>query len=77
LGTELPAQLDEAAAPLLRRARCPGDVGIPATGKSAVVTGIAISRFARGQIVEDRVNWDTMGLLRQLGIIPSREAARV
>jgi hypothetical protein len=42
-----------------------------------VVTGIAISRIARGQIVEDRVNWDTMGLLRQLGIIPSREAARV
>ena len=43
---------------------------IPATGKQVTVTGIVISRFAGGKVVEDWVNRDTLGLLQQLGVIP-------
>jgi steroid delta-isomerase-like uncharacterized protein len=45
--------------------------GMPITGKSAVVTGISIERYAGGKIAESRVNWDFMGMLQQLGIIPT------
>jgi steroid delta-isomerase-like uncharacterized protein len=45
-----------------------GDLmGIPPTGKSVVFTGIRIFRLADGKIVEGWVNWDTFGLMRQLG----------
>jgi steroid delta-isomerase-like uncharacterized protein len=47
-----------------------GDLmGIPATGTSIVFTGIRIFRLADGKIVEGWVNWDTFGLMRQLGKI--------
>lgn len=44
--------------------------GIAPTGKEATVTGITISRLADGKIVEEWLNWDTLGLLVQLGAIP-------
>jgi steroid delta-isomerase-like uncharacterized protein len=45
-----------------------GDLmGIPPTGTSVTFTGIRIFRVANGQIAEGWVNWDTFGLLRQLG----------
>jgi steroid delta-isomerase-like uncharacterized protein len=44
--------------------------GIPATGKQAAVTGITISRISDGKVVESRTNWDTLGLLQQLGAVP-------
>jgi hypothetical protein len=34
------------------------------------VSGITISRLARGKIVEGWVNWDALGMLQQLQIIP-------
>lgn len=43
-------------------------MGTPPTGKQATVTGIDIYRIAGGKIEEIWVNWDTMGLLKQLGI---------
>ena len=47
-------------------------MGIPPTGKPVQVTGIIISRFtADGKWAEDWVNWDTLGLLQQIGVIPS------
>lgn len=46
-----------------------GDLqGIAPTGKTAPSSGITISRFAAGKIAEDWANWDTLGMLRQLGI---------
>jgi steroid delta-isomerase-like uncharacterized protein len=46
-------------------------MGIPPTGKPAVVTGMVISRFTdNGKWEEDYVNWDTFGMLQQFGIIP-------
>jgi steroid delta-isomerase-like uncharacterized protein len=49
--------------------------GMPATGKSGAVTGITISRFAGNRIVEDRVNWDTLGLLSALDLLPQLATA--
>ena len=43
---------------------------MPATGASGAVTGITLSRFDGDRIVEDRVNWDTLGLLMTLGLTP-------
>jgi steroid delta-isomerase-like uncharacterized protein len=50
-------------------------LGIPATGKSSTVTGIGIDRFEDGMIVEVWGNWDTLGMLQQIGAIPEPQAA--
>jgi steroid delta-isomerase-like uncharacterized protein len=46
-------------------------MGIPASGRSATTTGIGIDRFRDGVIVESWTNWDTLGLLAQIGALPS------
>ena len=46
-------------------------MGIAPTGKEATVTGITITRFEGGKIVEDWTNWDTLGMLVQLGAVPA------
>ena len=51
-------------------------MGIPPTGKRAVVTGISILRFAGGKIAEEWSNWDALGLMQQLGAVPPQEQAR-
>lgn len=43
-------------------------MGIPATGRTAHITGMAIHRIAGGKIVESWNRWDTLGLLQQLGV---------
>ncbi len=45
--------------------------GMPATNKSATFTGITIDRIAGGKIVETWTNFDNLGMLQQLGVIPS------
>jgi len=45
--------------------------GIPATGKEASITGIDIYRIADGKIVEQWVEGDLLGLLQQLGVLPT------
>ena len=45
--------------------------GIPATGVQGGVTGTTIARIVDGKIVEERSNWDTLGLMQQLGVIPT------
>lgn len=47
--------------------------GIRATGKPGVVTGITISRFADGKVVEGWTNFDALGLMQQLGVVPTAE----
>ncbi len=46
-------------------------MGMPPTGKQGTVTGITIDRFANGKIVESWYNFDALGLLQQLGVIPA------
>jgi steroid delta-isomerase-like uncharacterized protein len=45
--------------------------GIPATGKSFTMTGMGIYRIADGQIVEEWLQDDMLGLLQQLDVIPA------
>ena len=46
-------------------------MGIPATGKQVTVTGIGIDRIAGGRIVETWGEFDQMGMMQQLGVVPS------
>jgi|DewCreStandDraft_5_1066085.scaffolds.fasta_scaffold00048_169 steroid delta-isomerase-like uncharacterized protein len=43
----------------------------PPTGRKVAFQGIAISRIAGGQIVEEWVELDVLGLLQQIGAIPA------
>ena len=46
-----------------------GDLmGIAPTGKTVTVTGIILSRYSGGQIVEDWESFDELGMFRQLGV---------
>lgn len=48
-------------------------MGIPATGKSGKITGIAILRVSGGQCHEVWDEWDNLGMLQQLGILPGMD----
>jgi steroid delta-isomerase-like uncharacterized protein len=48
-----------------------GFMGMPASGKAVVVTGMDFMRFRDGLIVEHWGEMDMMGLLQQLGVLPS------
>jgi steroid delta-isomerase-like uncharacterized protein len=43
-------------------------MGIPPTGRQVAVTGIDINRVIDGQILERWANFDTLGMLQQLGV---------
>jgi steroid delta-isomerase-like uncharacterized protein len=45
--------------------------GIPATGRDIAFSGITIFRLAGGKIAEFWLQGDTLGLMQQLGAIPS------
>jgi steroid delta-isomerase-like uncharacterized protein len=45
-------------------------MGVQPTGKQVTVSGLTISRLKGGKIVEEFSNWDTFGMLQQLGAIP-------
>ena len=45
-------------------------LGMPPTGKSVTCTGINITRFENGMIVEEWQNLDLLGVLQQLGALP-------
>jgi steroid delta-isomerase-like uncharacterized protein len=45
-------------------------MGIAPTGKGTTVTGVTIDKIKDGKIVESWNNWDTLGLVRQLGVVP-------
>jgi steroid delta-isomerase-like uncharacterized protein len=47
-------------------------MGIPATGKTITMREAHIRRFANGKIVEHWGEWDQMGLMQQLGVIPQQ-----
>ena len=47
-------------------------MGISATGNRVTVAGIDISRISsEGKIAESWSNYDVMGMMQQLGVIPS------
>jgi steroid delta-isomerase-like uncharacterized protein len=46
-------------------------MGIPPTNKHATVTGIVIGRYKDGKVVEGWSNYDMLGMLQQLGVVPA------
>ena len=46
-------------------------MGIAPTGNRVTITGITIHRIEDGKIVEEWENWDALGMMQQLGAIPS------
>ena len=59
------------------RGRHTGELmGVPPTGKEIVVEGLNLTRLRDGKIVEEWSNWDTLGMLQQVGAIPSATAAQ-
>jgi steroid delta-isomerase-like uncharacterized protein len=49
-----------------------GDLmGVPATGKQSTTAGITIDRFADGKLVAGWAIFDQLGLLQQLGAVPT------
>lgn len=66
------AEGDEVATRFTSRGTHKGEFqGIPPTGKQGIVTGMNIYRLAEGKIVEHWLNLDMLGLLQQLGVVPS------
>jgi steroid delta-isomerase-like uncharacterized protein len=45
-------------------------LGVPATGKVVRVTVTGILHLADGKLVENRVNFDALGLMQQIGVVP-------
>jgi hypothetical protein len=41
-----------------------------------VVEGLNITRLEDGKLVEEWSNWDTLGMLQQIGAIPTGMAAQ-
>ena len=50
-------------------------MGIPPISKSTTLTGITFYRFKGGRVAEERGEEDTLGLMRQLAVIPARAQA--
>jgi len=46
-------------------------MGVPATGRTVQATGMNINRFANGKIVESWGVIDLLGIMQQLGVVPS------
>jgi steroid delta-isomerase-like uncharacterized protein len=45
--------------------------GIPPTGKQVTITGINIYRIADGKVAEIWWNYDALGMMQQIGVIPT------
>ncbi len=74
---ELVAEGDRVAERWTGRGTHRGELqGIPPTGKRVEVPGSVFYRIVGGKIVEFRGQLDMMGLMRQLGAIPSPQHAQ-
>jgi steroid delta-isomerase-like uncharacterized protein len=68
------AEADSVAAFVSYRSTHTGPfMGHPPTGKVVRVTGMDIMRYRDGQVVELWSQFDDLGLLQQLGIVPRLE----
>ena len=53
-----------------------GDLmGMSPTGRRIEISGITINRFSGGKIAEDWYQSDDLGMMQQLGVIPSEETS--
>ncbi len=69
---DLIAEGDKVAARFTFRGTHTGELmGIPPTGKQVTVSALHILRVANGKIVEEWQNSDDLGMMQQLGVVPS------
>jgi steroid delta-isomerase-like uncharacterized protein len=45
-------------------------MGLAPTGKQVKTSGMVIDRIVEGKIVEEREEWDALGMMQQLGAVP-------
>jgi steroid delta-isomerase-like uncharacterized protein len=50
-------------------------MGVSPTGRQVTVSGIQIDRISGGKFVEGWTNWDTLGMLQQLGAVAAQAQA--
>ena len=66
------AEGDKVSARFTMRGTHKGELrGIAPTGREVTMTGIDMIRLWEGRMVEDRVEVDQLGMMQQLGMIPS------
>lgn len=71
---DLIAEGDRVVSRIVMRATSKAEfLGMAPTGKELEVSGITIHRIADGKIVERWGNWNTIGMLQQLGRLPPLE----
>ena len=46
-------------------------LGIPSTGRKVTVKGVVIDRLADGKMADSRILMDSLGLMQQLGVLPT------
>jgi steroid delta-isomerase-like uncharacterized protein len=46
-------------------------LGIPPTGRKVTVKGVVIDRLAEGKMADSRILMDSLGLMQQLGVLPT------
>jgi steroid delta-isomerase-like uncharacterized protein len=46
-------------------------LGIPSTGRKVTVKGVVIDRLAEGKMADSRILMDSLGLMQQLGVLPT------
>jgi steroid delta-isomerase-like uncharacterized protein len=51
-------------------------MGIPATDKKVSVDGITLNHIVNGKIMDSYISWDSLGLMRQLGVVPALGQAK-
>jgi len=69
---DMVAEGDKVAARVTWTGTHKGEImGIPPTNKKVTFSLITISRIAGGKIVEDHGQFDALGLMRQLGAVPT------
>ena len=69
---DMVAEGDKVASRITLRGTHKGELaGIPATGKQVTITGISIDRLEAGKFVETFVIADVLGMMQQLGVVPS------
>ena len=55
-----------------------GEFGsIAPTGKQFTISGVTIAHFENGKMVEGWINWDALGMMQQLGLVPEVTKAKV
>jgi steroid delta-isomerase-like uncharacterized protein len=69
---DLIVEEDKVVSRITYRGTHTGDMmGIPPTGKPVTVSAMIIDQFADGKIVESWRLFDQMGMMQQLGVIPT------